>query len=158
MTRSPSCNYSYVLEEPHQSPSLVVLLLRAMWTLHSSCPCGCQRLIVCQLLAGSYAVRRPDWRKGVKTEAEGEKKDSQTTSYTIHNVYVFEKLCQLPAMKTLERKAMVLNTSQCSCETVPAPRFKNKRIDNLPHKSYATSVKAVWFQSLNCFPDRMQSW
>lgn len=81
-------------------------------------------------------------KRGQNRSEGGKKKDSQTTSHTIHNVYVFEKLCQLPAMKILERKAMVLNTSQCSCETVPAPRFKNKRIDNLPHKSYVTSVKA----------------
>lgn len=157
MTRSPSCNYSYVLEEPHQSTSLCYYWGR----------CGHYILVV--PVAVRDALYVSFWQeamlsegqtegKGSKQKQRGKKKDSQTTSYTIRNVYVFEKLCQLPAMKALERKAMVLNTSQCSCETVPAPRFKNKRINNLPHKSYTTSVKAVWFQSLNCFPDRTQSW
>jgi hypothetical protein len=63
------------------------------------------------------------WQEALLSEARlkergqnrnrGEKKDSRTTSYTIHNVYVFEKLCQLLAMKILEKKQwfwIVLNT------------------------------------------------
>jgi len=138
VTGSPSCNHLYVLKDPCPCTSPVVLLLRDTWTLHSSCHCGCQRCIVCLLLAGSSVVRGQTEGKGSK-QKQREKKDSRTTSYTIHNVYVFEKLCQLLAMKILEKKAMVLNSSQHSCEIFPAPHFKNKWIDNLTHKSYVTS-------------------
>lgn len=112
MTGSPSCNHLYVLKDPCPCTSPVVLLLRDTWTLHSSCHCGCQRCIVCLLLAGSSVVRGQTEGKGSK-QKQREKKDSRTTSYTIHNVYVFEKLCQLLAMKILEKKQwfwIVLNT------------------------------------------------